>query len=203
MSISTYAEAATAVENWLHRADLTSNIPDFLTGADDRINREVVEAEEREVSFSSTIAADGTLAVPSDYNQMKHAYISQASVQWLERKSPEWIYTNFPIRSSDSTPQFFARETSNFIFAPFPSTNYLIQGVYYRNNPALSSSACPMFTASPLLWVYAALAEAEPFMKNDKRVAVWEAKYEKIAARILKNTDKENHSGSNLRMVAG
>ncbi len=187
----------------MHRSDLSSNIPDFITGADDRINREVVAAKEREVTFSSTIASDGTLAVPSDYNKMKYAYIATAKVQRLSRKDPGWIYENYPIRTADSLPSFFAREGTNFIFGPFPATQYVVQGVYYRNNPALSSSACPMFTASPLLWVYGALAEAEPFMKNDKRVAIWEAKYEKIATRILSQTMSENQSGSDLRMVAG
>lgn len=203
MSISTYAEALTAVAGWLHRADLSSNIPDFITGADDRINREVVKCHEREVVFSATMASDGTLAVPDDYNNMKHAYLATSTVQRLERKKPEWIYENYPFRVADSPPLFFAREGTNFIFGPFPASQYVVQGVYYRDNPALSSSACPLFTASPLLWVYAALAEAEPFMKNDKRVAIWEQKYEKIATRVLNETMSENQSGSDLRMVAG
>lgn len=203
MSILTYAETVTAVSNWLHRADLAASIPDFVTAADDRINREVVECAEREVTFTSTIAGTGTLAVFSDYNQLKHAYIAAARVQWLERKSPEWIYRNFPTRSADGLPKYIAREDGNFIFGPFPASGYVVQGVYYRDQPALASSACPMFTASPMLWVFAALCEAEPFLKNDKRIQLWEAKYEQTKKRLLMDTDAENQSGSNLRMVQG
>lgn len=182
---------------------MSANIPDFITAADDRINREVVESADREIVFTSTIASDGTMAVPSDYNQLKHAYIASSKTYRLQRKKAGWIYEKYPTRSADGLPKFIAREGTNFIFGPFPDSGYTVRGVYYRDHPALSSSACPMFTASPMLWIYAALAEAEPFMKNDKRIALWEAKYKQTKERVLMDTDSEDQSGSPLQMVAG
>ena len=39
MSISTYSELKTAVENWLDRADLTERVPEFISLGEARIAR--------------------------------------------------------------------------------------------------------------------------------------------------------------------
>ena len=81
MAITTYSELQTAVSNWLHRSDLTSYIPDFITLAETRIYREV-RARDMETAFSDTIAS-GAVALPTSYIDLKHAYISRSPTNWL------------------------------------------------------------------------------------------------------------------------
>src|SRR6267378_826360 len=119
MSLATYSDLQSAVTNWLHRADLSGSIPDFITLADGRINNDL-RHRAMETSMASTMAA-GVIAVPTNYIELKDSYIS-STVPYgnLDRKSAEWIYEKYPRRTSDRQPSFIAREGSNFIFGPYP-----------------------------------------------------------------------------------
>ena len=199
MAITTYAELQTACANWLHRADLTTYIPDFIMLGETRIYREV-RTKDMETSFSDTIAS-GTIALPTSYIDLKFAYINRSPVQWLDRKPAAWIYQNYPNRSSEGIPTTIAREGSTFIFGSYPDSDYPVTGVYYKNLGTVSSTAHALFTNNPDLYLFAALSEAEPYLKNDARVALWKAKYNEIRDQVNQFADQEDHSGSNLRMT--
>lgn len=202
MSIATYADLQTAVASWLHRSDLASNIPDFITLADNRINSDL-RCRQMETSMASTIAA-GVLAVPANYIELKDSYISSTMPYAnLDRKTAEWIYEKYPYRVADNQPRFIGREGSNFIFGPFPDSNYIVTLVYYNRFAPLSSAVNSIFSAYPGLWLFAALCEAAPFLKNDNRVAMWEGKYKYLFNLIQKESDDEFLSGAVLAMVPG
>jgi len=201
MAITTYAQLQTAVSNWLKRGDLSTYIPDMITLAEARIMREV-RARSMETSFSDTIAS-GVIALPTSYIELKFAYINSSTVQWLKRQKPLFIYEKYPTRSASGLPKYISREGSNFIFGPYPDTTYTVNGVYYKDIGPLSSSDHVLFTENPDLYLFATLAEAEPFIKNDKRVQLWETKYRQIRDQINGLQDTEEYSGSDLQMVAG
>lgn len=205
MSITTYAELQTAVGNWLKRADLSSNIPDLITLGEQRLYNDL-RVKAMETSLASTITGSGVIAVPSDYVELKHAYIASSSssvkVQWLDRKSAKWIYQNYPVRQSQSKPQFMAREGSNFIFGPYPdSTTYIVNGIYWARLSSISSAVNDIFSNYPGIYLFAALAEAAPFIKDDKRLPMWEAKYSQLKDMVQRESDDEESSGSDLRMT--
>jgi hypothetical protein len=203
MALSTYSDIKTSVENWLKRSDLDAYIPDLITLGEMRIYRDL-RIRAMEAALNTAISS-GVLAVPSGYVAMKHAYVDASPVQWLERKTAEWIYQNYPTRSSDASPKYFAREAENFIFGPYPDSGYTIKGVYYKQLDALSDSNTTNWftTNAPDLLLWAALCEAEPFMKNDARVALWESKYEAVKSRVQSADDREEFSGSILSVSAG
>jgi hypothetical protein len=202
MSITTYSELLQAVENWLHRdgdADIESRAPEFVRMGELRIYRDL-RIRAMETSLSSAIAS-GVVAVPSGYIDMKFAYLNTSPVAKLQRKDAEWIYHNYPTRSADAQPKFFAREGENFIFGPYPdSSSYTMKGIYYKRLDALSASNTTNWftTNAPDLLLWAALAEAEPFTMNDQRATMWEAKYEMVKSRIQREDDQEEFSGSPL-----
>jgi hypothetical protein len=202
MTIATYADLQTAVAGWLHRADLTSNIPDFVTLADNRISNDL-RVRQMETTQASTIAS-GVISVPTNYIELRDAYISSTTpYSNLDRKNANWIYDHYPYRASTGLPVTIAREGSNFIFGPFPDSNYTVTLVYYNRFAALSASTNSIFTTYPGLWLFASLCEAAPFIKDDKRLALWEAKYKYLFELIQKESNDEEYSGSVLTMVAG
>ena len=202
MALSTYADLLTAVANELHRSDLTSAIADLVALADSRINSDL-RVRQMETSQASTIAS-GVLAIPTNYIELKDAYISSTSPYVnLDRKTANWIYDKYPNRTADTTPAFMAREGSNFIFGPYPDSNYVVTLVYYNRLAALSSAVNSVFSAYPGLWLYASLAESAPYLKNDYRVQIWEAKYKYLFDRIQKESDDEYLSGAVPMIVAG
>lgn len=201
MALATYSDLTTAVANWLHRSDLTSYIPDFITLAETRIYREV-RSRDMETAFSTAIAS-GVVALPASYIDLKFAYVDRSPSNWLDRKSAQWIYQNYPQRTSDGLPRFIARQGSNFIFGPYPDSGYTVAGVYYKNLGAVSSSAHALFVSNPDLYVFGALCEAEPYIIRDARVALWKAKYNEIRDQINDLADEEDLSGGSLRVTVG
>jgi hypothetical protein len=202
MSITTYSELQAAVGNWLNRSDLTSNIPDFIMLAENVIYRRL-RIRAMESNFTLTIA-NGVAALPSDYLELKHAYVDGSPMVQLEKKSSAWIYENYPQRSSDSKPLYIAEDTSNFIFGPFPDSNYTVKGTYYQRLPALSNTNTTnwFITNAPGLLLFGALKEAEPFLKNDDRVALWESKFNGILDSLDMQERRTRYSGSALSGTA-
>lgn len=198
MSIASYADLQTAVGNWLNRGDLTSIIPDLIMLGEKRINRDI-KTPDMEEAFSGTIAS-GAVAVPADFLGWKFVYIDAARVATLEPKPIEWIYKEYPNRSSDGMPFFIGRNGANFEFGPYPDSGYTVKGTYYKRLASVSSSWNALATTHPDLYLFAALCEATPYIKDDPRVQLWESKYSSVAAAINGQAKEQELGFGALRM---
>lgn len=198
MAINSYATLQTSVANFLHRADLTSIIPDLITLAEKRINREVRTAD-METAHNAAISS-GVLAVPSDFLAWKSVYVDASPVRILRVKPLDWLWEKYPTRSSDAEPRFIARNGSNFEFGPYPDTGYTIKGTYYKRLTSVSTSWNALATANPDLYLMATLCEATPYIKNDSRIIIWESKYTSIKEAINLEAKGADISGGGLRM---
>lgn len=203
MAINSYSTLKTAISNWLANDQLTQYLGDFITLGEARIYRKL-RIRCMEASLSSAISS-GVVAVPTRYKEMKFCYLDGSPTHKLTRKTADWIYQNYFKRSSSGIPMFFAREAENFIFGPYPDSTYTMKGVYYQSLPALKdSNTTNWFTDNaPDILLFASLCEAEPFMKNDPRIALWESKYQAAETRIQRESDSEELSGSLLMASRG
>lgn len=201
MAISTYAELKTAVANWLNRSDLTTYIPDLIMLGEGRIYRDL-RIRTMESSINSAIAS-GVVAIPSDYVELKYAYVDGSPVQYLSRMNAQSLIEKYPTRSSDGKPTKIATDSGNFIFGPYPDSAYTIKGTYYKRLTALSDSNTTNWftTNAPGILLFAALSEAEPFLKNDERTALWQAKYEQEKLGIEQEEMRERFSGGGIAMA--
>ena len=199
--IANYSELVTKVGNWLNRSDLSSNIPDFIALAEARIYREL-RIDAMLTSLSGTTSS-GVLAVPSGFLEFKTVRLATDPSTPLTVVTPDYIYRTFPNRSADSRPRVIAREGSNFIFGPFPDSDYSVVGTYYGQMTALVSALTSWFTnnASDLL-LYGALVEAEPFIMNDERLILWEGKFQQAKTAIEKQDKRAYAKGGNRSVTA-
>lgn len=200
-SIVSYATLQSAVADWLDRSDLTTQIKDFIAFGEERLNRRL-RIREFETALSSTISS-GVIAVPSGYLEMKYAYVNSTPTSPLIRADIEYIYKNYPTRSSDGKPAYYAREAGNFIFGPYPNDDYVIKGVYYAAPTALSDSNTTNFytDSAPELILYSSLLSAEAFLQNDERLPVWNAAYKELVEDIQSQEDDEYLSGSSIAVT--
>jgi hypothetical protein len=198
MALTTYAELQTAVKSWLHRADLDSIIPDFITLAEARIMR-TVRAREMETSFSDTIAS-GTISLPTNYIELKYAYLDTSTSIVLKHMDARFLIEKYPYRGSSGSPRYIAQEGSTFIFGPSPDSNYTVSGVYYKDLGPLSSSAHALFTTNPDLYLFGTLCEAIPYIKDDPRTILWESKFEEIKNEINMLTQRQQFSGGGMNI---
>lgn len=199
MSISSYAELQTAVGNWLHDDALTSIIPDFITLAEKRIEREL-RCRENEAALSIVIEG-GVGAIPADYVDLKYAYIDLTPLRVLERTTARKIYEQYPNRSTSGIPSMIASDNGNFIFGCYPAGDYTLAGTYYKRLTGVATSWNAIATLSPDLYLFASLAEAADYTNDDAQLNKWNAKYQKVLSDINGQEQAEKGSGSPLRVV--
>ena len=198
MAFNTYTDLKTAIANWLNRDDLTTYLDDFIKLAEDRLAREIrIRATEKDLSVTM---ASGLATVPTDFLELKHAYIDGTPVFTLEPKDSQWIYRKYPNRSSQSKPEFIGIDGANFVFAPFPDSNYDVKGVYHFKPAALSSTnATNEWTDNvPDALLFAALIETAPFLNNDIRMEVWERKYAEKRDGYMRAEKRERRRGARM-----
>ena len=200
MALSTYADLKTALSTWTKRADMATYADDLITVAEQRIFREV-RCKEMEEALSVVISS-GIATLPTDYAELKYAYIDGTPVQTLQRKDPSWIYLNYPLRSAQAKPKFIGRDVGSFIFGPYPDSNYTVKGTYYKELTAVSSAVNDLFTNNPDIYLSASLAEAFRFLRNDAMLKYWDDRYALIKSQVSAQDKAERISGGPLTMVA-
>lgn len=200
MAFKTYTDLKTALASWLARSDLTSYLDDFITLGEDRLAREL-RIWQIETALS-VVMSGGSATVPSDFLELKHARISGSPTYPLDIKDAWWIFREYPTRSSDAKPHFIAVDAGEFVFGPYPDSNYTVVGTYYKKPATCVGGTTNEWTdyAGDAL-LFAALAETAPFLKDDPRIVVWEGKLQGI---IEGYQGQEKHKARrNARIVHG
>lgn len=196
--VTDYATLVTTITDYLARSDLSTYVPNFLQNAQAKLYRGF-RLRFMETALSGTTSS-GVLALPSDYLELKYAYVNISPKIFLERTTPELIYTTYRQINASGKPASIAREGSNFIFGPLPDSDYAIAGIYYALPTLLSASNTSnwFITNAPDILIYSALLEAQPFLMNDKRIPVWQQLLGESIALVKRQDDRENHSGGSL-----
>jgi len=201
MAFDTYSDLQAEVADWLDRTDLTSQIKSFITLTEAKLNRRL-RLREMETALSETIAS-GVITIPAGYIQMEYLYLDTSPSTPLIRSDLEYIYRNYPTRSSDARPAYYAREGSNIIFGPFPDSAYAVKGLYYKKLDVLSASntSNAFLVEAPDALLYGALLHAEPFLKNDERIPLWKAAFDEALSMLQAEDDAEALSGSAIAVT--
>jgi hypothetical protein len=203
--ITNYTTLQTAVGDYLARSDLTSFIPNFVQNWEERFYREPENwGSWMETALAVTVASS-VAAVPATYLGLKVAYVSGLQAPPLKRISLEQLYERFPRAASTGTPRYVARNGTNLEFGPIPADGTIIAGTYWSKLTNLRTDADGsnfLTTDCPDLCLYGSLLEAEPFIKNDKRMAVWGQLYSAALEAYRGRMKAEDYSGSAPHTVA-
>jgi hypothetical protein len=192
MSIATYVDLQAAITNWLHRADLSTFIPDFISIAEARIGREVKARQQEQRVTTTTTTTFATL--PSDFVNMRAIRIQASTIGWLDYITPDEFFNQFP-SSVNSVSKKYTIFGDELVFPAVPTGD--IELWYYKKLAALSTAVHALFTANPDLYLYGSLAAAQPFLKDDKRVALWEAQYVQVKDSV-NDTHKAGRYPTNM-----
>jgi hypothetical protein len=195
MAISTYTELQTACANWLDRSDLTSRIPEFIALAEDTINKRLrIRAMEQRVT--ATLSAEYA-SLPTGFLEMRNFQLNTSPKQTLRFVTPEYIDT-FWTGSTTGRPVVYTFVGGEIQLAPVPNGSYTGEMDFYEKWDIATDSTNWLLTNAPSVYLYGSLLQAEPFLRNDKRISVWEQRFEK-ALMDVENADKrERWSGNSL-----
>lgn len=202
MAITTYGGLKNAVASWLHRVDLTSSIPDLITLAEARIARDL--RLRAQITFG-TLATSTTVpyvALPSEFLEIENITLAGSPNRSLTYETPEQLEVRFPNNGCSGEPAAYTIMGDRIYFGPQPDSAYTVEFTYYSRFTALSADSDTNWLLSkhPSIHLFATLAEAAPFLFNDERAPLWEAKYHADVKALQDADDESSHSGSVMRV---
>lgn len=178
MAITNYTELKAAVADWLNRADLTSQIPDFITMAESKFNRSIRTRDMITRQYAST--TNEFVPVPNDWLETYQLELPPSSTggnsQPLQYIGPNEAAT-LQAQSLSGNTRYYTIIDGLFELVPKPTvTPVTLTCVYYAKIPSLSASNATnwLLTKAPDLYLYQSLAIAAPYLNNDERVGVWQ-----------------------------
>ena len=202
MAITDYSSLQTTIANYLARTDLTAQIPDFIRLAETRLRRELRIRQMMKSATTTTTGGDATVALPSDFLEVRDLIIQTNPVRVINYVSPSVFSRN--TRSTESGyPIDYTILATEFKFAPIPDSTYTLEILYYAAPEYLSdTNTSNVFLAvCPDLLLYGALIEAEPYLMNDARLQVWAGMYQKGVDALTTSDEQAQYSGVPLTMV--
>jgi hypothetical protein len=200
----TYAGLQTSVGDFLNRADLYASVPDFITLAAAQMNRRIRCAE----MITSTTLTVSTLAaaLPADFNGMVAFELPSGSGNPLRYVKPEEVRSlRQGIYASAGTPVVWSIAGFNVETAPVPATSFICPMLYYARLPVLSASVTTnwLLTKHPDAYLYGALMQSAPYLKDDARIEAWGKLYEEALTAVVVNDGRVSFGHGLLAPVRG
>ena len=192
----------------MDRTDLTARIPEFIALAEAKYNRDLscIQMDKRATaSININSTEPQYLALPDDFNFMKRLRItSVAGRPLLAYRTPIQL-AEFVAARGDATgqPLYFTVFGPEMELAPVPDQSYTLEMTYKRDIPALSNTQTTnwLLTQAPDAYLYGALLEAEPFMKNDSRISVWTAARQFVVDQLNAQSQDKMFGASPIQMM--
>ncbi len=177
-----YPSLQTAVTEYLARdqdTTLIARIPSFIQFAEAKFNRQlfVRQMESRAIAVVDLSSSEPEfVALPSDFQSMRRVRLSSVTGKpALEFRSGLQM-DEFRYRSADvaGEPRYFTVFGNEIELAPTPDQAYTIEMVYRANIQPLATNASNwLLTLAPDLYLYGALLESAPYIKEDARIQTW------------------------------
>ena len=201
--MTTYAELTTQILNYTETSTdvLTSTITDdFIEHTENRILREA-DLDAFKSHQYSTLTADnafvslpgGSSPDPTSLATIRTVHIYPASGTatrtFLEQRDISFMNEYWPVRTSTSTPKYWAWWDENSIYlAPTPDSAYNIEVGITRLPTRLSSSNITSWLGNnaPSALLYGSLAEAFKFLKGPaEMLQLYEQSYQRAVQELV------------------
>lgn len=171
MAITTYSELVTAVQSWLHRSDLATQAVDFITLGESHLNRNLRCPDMETTATVITSISDRYAVLPAQFNEA-------VSLDYLGdplRNYEAADVARSSMVNSAGLPTAFS-VTSQIEFDRISDQSYSMTLSYVKRLDLAVESTNWLLTRHPDVYLFAALTEAAPFLRDDERVILWTAK---------------------------
>lgn len=177
-----YASLQTAVTEYLARdqdTTLIARIPTFIQFAEAKFNRQlfVRQMEQRSTALVDTTSSEPEfIALPRDFQSMRRVRLSSVTGKpCLEfRSGTQMDEYRFATSDIAAQPRYFTVFGDELELAPTPDAAYTIEMVYRQSIPPLASNSTNwLLMLAPDLYLYGALLESAPYIKEDDRIQTW------------------------------
>jgi hypothetical protein len=188
MALTNYTDLQAAIASWMVRSDLTSVIPDFITLFEATVNRRL---RVRQMETVGTITmSSGTGTLPTDYLAWKRLTWPGSTSMELDYVHPGYLKAAYPT-SPAGTPQIWTIEGSSILTRPYDSNNTSLTFLYYAKVPDLATNSTNwLMTAHPDLYLFGSLVEAQAYVLDAEKAALWKLRRDELFFEIEKLSNK-------------
>lgn len=190
----TYGQLKQAVQDYTENdeASFVNNLPLFIRLAEERILKSVRLNLFQKNQFGNMTAGNVYLGAPSDFLAPFSLSLTDADgdTQFLEFKELDFVQAFGPDPSVTGVPRYYAQfDVDNFILAPAPDANYVVD-IHYLYRPASLTAGAENGTTwlsenAEITLLYAALIEAYTYMKGEPDlVTLYTARFNESLSRM-------------------
>lgn len=201
MSISNYTELQTAIGSYLHRSDLTSQIPDFISIAEGKINR-VSKLIHQETTD------DVTMSTSNDYNTLPTGFLELIDFYYTDtldqlQQIPMKTLGGLRTLSTSPTRPFAFSVSDKMYYDATPDSAYTLKRTYVKGWDIAGDDTNWLLTNHLGAYLYGALAEASPYIKNDARILTWKSLSQEILDELKTLSAKSRKATLRTEMTGG
>ena len=200
MALTTYTELKSAVADFLNRDDLTAAIPTFISLAEAGFDR-VLRTRQMVARTSLTVNSEFE-ALPADFLESRALKVAGSyPMQFVAIEDMDTLAAQYP---SAGEPTHYTTMGSELRFHPVPDTSYTAELTYFQAVDKLSGSVASnwLLTAAPDIYLYGALMQSAPYLKDDARLTVWGQLYTSAVEQLNRADDRAAHTGGNINIRA-
>lgn len=182
MAINDYATLQAAVADWLARADLSARIPDFIALAEARMNRELRVAPMLAQVAGTSVGTQ--IELPADCRQVFTLRINTGGV-WRELPA---LPPNALAETAVGLPRGYVLISNVLQLIGGEDAEYRL--AYWQGIAPLSQGPNWLITSHPDAYLYGALVQSAPFLKDDERLVTWGTIYKGVVDQIALESER-------------
>ena len=201
MSISTYLELKTAIQNWSKRSDTLSVIDDFIDLAESDIWTNLKSRSMEGTATGSTGTSDRYLALPTGFLSMRKFRIYTGGVSYeIEYRAPE----SMNIQPSAGRPRFFT-VTDQVEFDRTPDSAYSYEMAHFKSLTALSASNTTndILARFPAIYLYGSLFHFAQWAHDDAMIQKYSLLFDEAMKRANKLDRRGRHGPAPAMHIEG
>ena len=186
----TYASLVTDISSYLERTDTATleKIPTFIMLAEQVISTEIQFLGNLTVVTSTMNVGEPIIVKPARWRKtVSINLIDNNRRQPVFLRKYEYLRNYWPNATQTDTPVYYCDyDYTHWLVAPTPDLAYNYEVLYYeRVQPLDVTNQTNWFTQyAPQAMLYGSLLQAMPFLKNDERIPMWQAQYDRVIATL-------------------
>lgn len=200
--MTTYATLKAQIADFLNRTDLESSIPGFISLCETQTERQL---RVRQMLATATITVDGELEVlPADFLETRSLVLNTNPVRPLQFRTIDSMAMFKAANPQMGRPTDFTVIGNNFQFLPAPDSAYTATLTYYQTIPRLSESVASnwLLQKAPDIYLYGALINSAPYLKEDTRIQTWATYYQGAIDALSTEDDRASTASAGLKAKA-
>jgi len=190
----TYKELRKSISDWLNRSDISDALlKDFVSLAERKIFRQLrCPLNEKKVDYTIKTTMVNSLTIPDDLLEVKDLIID--GYPYIFKPYDEWI-----VNKQKCT---YTRLLGVWLFSPDMPAGKQASVNYYFDLSGMNNETetNKVLQTAPDLYLYASLVQAESFLINDDRIALWKEAFDTALGELNGGMNHMDYKGNLLVM---